>query len=170
MSDSIQHLGGAAGEAVPLQQVIDSVIAALLLALLWPVMLLAAVAIKLDSRGPVLFKQRRMGLQFRPFLIYKFRTMVAGAHKLGPGLTADQDTRVTRVGRVAGDTKVDALQQLSNVLKGGMSLVGPRPELPRYVRLFEEDYRRILTVRPGITDPASIAYSRASALLAGGGG
>ena len=167
MSDSIQHLGGAAGEAVPLQQVIDSVIAALLLALLWPVMLLAAVAIKLDSRGPVLFKQRRMGLQFRPFLIYKFRTMVAGAHKLGPGLTADQDPRVTRVGRFLRDTKLDELPQLFNVRKGEMSLVGSRPELPRYVRLFEEDYRQILMVRPGITDPASIAYRRESALLAG---
>ena len=150
-----------------MQRILDILIAALVLVLVSPLLLLVAVAIKLDSRGPVLFKQERVGRHFKPFRIYKFRTMVAGADRLGPGVTAGNDGRVTRVGRFIRDTKLDELPQLWNVLKGEMSLVGPRPELSRYVRLFEEDYRQILKVRPGITDPASIAYHHESALLLG---
>jgi lipopolysaccharide/colanic/teichoic acid biosynthesis glycosyltransferase len=143
----------------------DVIASAIGLAVLWPVMLLAGLAVWLDSRGGVLFTQERIGCGFRRFRIYKFRTMTAGPVG-GPTITADGDRRITRVGRVLRATKVDELPQLVNVLKGDMSLVGPRPEVGRYVKLFEHDYREILTVRPGITDLASLKYRDESRLLA----
>jgi lipopolysaccharide/colanic/teichoic acid biosynthesis glycosyltransferase len=136
------------------------------LALLAPFGLLVALAIKFDSRGPVFFRQVRVGRDFRPFRIYKFRTMVADAPARGGQLTAGADPRITRVGRVLRKTKVDELPQLINVLTGDMSLVGPRPEVPKYVELFASDYRDILSVRPGITDPASVKYRDEGKVLA----
>lgn len=136
------------------------------LTLLAPIGLLVALAIKLDSRGPVFFRQVRVGRDFRPFRINKFRTMVADAPARGGQLTAGADPRITRVGRILRKTKVDELPQLINVLVGDMSLVGPRPEVPKYVELFASDYRDILSVRPGITDPASVKYRDESAVLA----
>ena len=147
-----------------MQRVIDCLIAVTGLVILAPLMLLVAIAIKLDSQGPVLFKQERIGRHLKPFSIYKFRTMSAGAEKRGP-LTVRDDPRVTRLGAFLRDTKLDELPQLLNVLRGDMSLVGPRPELARYVRLFPDEFREILKVRPGITDPASIAYRHESSLL-----
>jgi lipopolysaccharide/colanic/teichoic acid biosynthesis glycosyltransferase len=136
------------------------------LALLAPFGLLVALAIKLDSRGPVFFRQTRIGQAFRPFAIYKFRTMVADAPARGGQLTTGADPRITRVGRILRKTKVDELPQLINVLIGDMSIVGPRPEVPKYVELFASDYRDILSVRPGITDPASVKYRDEGKLLA----
>jgi lipopolysaccharide/colanic/teichoic acid biosynthesis glycosyltransferase len=136
------------------------------LVVLSPVLLAAAVLVKLDSRGPVLFTQWRVGRELRPFLIYKLRTMRA-AQAGGPELTRHGDSRITRVGKLLRRTKLDELPQLFNVLKGDMSLVGPRPEVPRYVQLFHDDYREILQVRPGITDLASIRFRNESELLAG---
>lgn len=135
------------------------------LALLWPLGLLVALAIRLDSPGPVFFRQERVGLRGRTFRIHKFRTMrVQGG---GPLLTAGGDARVTRVGRVLRRHKLDELPQLIDVLRGEMSLVGPRPEVPRYMALYPEAARRaILSVRPGITDPASIAFRDEESLLA----
>jgi lipopolysaccharide/colanic/teichoic acid biosynthesis glycosyltransferase len=120
----------------------------------------AAVALGLrrQGAGPVLFRQIRVGRDFRPFQILKFRTMVPGADRMGPGITPGRDPRVTRFGALLRWTKLDELPQLWNVLRGDMSLVGPRPELPQYTRLFEDDFREILRVRPGITDLASLAY------------
>lgn len=132
----------------------------------WPLFAIAAVAIKLDSTGPVIFKQERIGRGFRPFFIYKFRTMVNDAPLKGGALTASGDPRVTRVGRILRQTKLDELPQLINVLKGDMSLVGPRPEVRKYVEVFRERYTMILTVRPGITDLASLKYRDESAILA----
>jgi len=132
----------------------------------WPLFLIAAMAIKLDSTGPVIFKQERIGRGFRPFFIYKFRTMVNDAPLKGGALTASGDPRVTRVGRILRQTKLDELPQLINVLKGDMSLVGPRPEVRKYVEVFRERYTMILTVRPGITDLASLKYRDESAILA----
>jgi len=132
----------------------------------WPLFAIAAVAIKLDSAGPVIFKQERIGRGFRPFFIYKFRTMVNDAPLKGGALTASGDPRVTRVGRILRQTKLDELPQLINVLKGDMSLVGPRPEVRKYVEVFRERYTMILTVRPGITDLASLKYRDESAILA----
>lgn len=131
-----------------------------------PLFLVVAAMVKLDSSGPVFFLQERMGKGFHPFWIYKFRTMVQDAPKRGGALTRSGDPRITRVGKLLRRTKIDELPQLINVLKGDMSLVGPRPEVRRYVDLFPAQYRTILTVRPGITDPASLKYRDESAILA----
>jgi lipopolysaccharide/colanic/teichoic acid biosynthesis glycosyltransferase len=125
--------------------------------------------VKVTSRGPVFFRQKRIGRQFQPFCIYKFRTMVEDAPDRGGPITVGDDPRITRVGRFFRKTKLDELPQLINVLKGDMSLVGPRPEVPRYVEMFRSDYEEILTVRPGITDLASILYRDESAVLAQAG-
>jgi len=135
------------------------------LLLVIPVLGIAALLIKLDSEGPVFFRQERVGRGFKPFLIYKFRTMVQDASKKGLPLTVGNDPRITRIGRFLRKTKVDELPQLINVLKGDMSFVGPRPEVPKYVELFRSDYEEILKIRPGITDLASIKYRDEEAVL-----
>lgn len=127
---------------------------------------MAALAIKLDSPGPVLFVQQRVGRNFRPFGIYKLRTMVADAPMRGGQITFGADPRITRVGRWLRKTKLDELPQLANVLLGHMSLVGPRPEVPRYVEMFREDYTCVLSVRPGLTDAASVKYRDEAGQLA----
>ncbi len=144
----------------------DFAAAAAGLILLSPLLIGAAIAVACNSRGPILFRQERMGRGFRPFKILKFRTMVADAQKLGAEITAGADPRITSVGHVLRKWKLDELPQLVNVLKGEMSLVGPRPEVPRYVAMYREDYACVLSVRPGITDPASLKYRNESALLA----
>lgn len=134
------------------------------LLLLSPLLLLAALWVKLDSPGPVLFRQTRVGRFGVPFTIHKFRTM-----RVAPGaaLTVGEDPRITRSGRVLRQTKLDELPQLWDVLRGAMSLVGPRPELPRYVAVYPAELRaQVLAVRPGITDPASLAFSHEAELLA----
>jgi lipopolysaccharide/colanic/teichoic acid biosynthesis glycosyltransferase len=142
----------------------DIFAAAIGLFVLSPLFLLIAIAIKLDSRGPVFFKQERIGREFRSFFIYKFRTMVENTW-VGSGLTIGMDPRITRIGRWLRKTKVDELPQIINVLKGEMSLVGPRPEVPRYVEMFRQDYEEILKLRPGITDLASLKYQNESEWL-----
>ena len=135
------------------------------LVLLAPVLLVAGVLVRLTSAGPVLFRQERIGLGFRPFTIYKFRTMVADAAQRGAAITCGADPRITPLGHVLRKTKIDELPQLFNVLRGDMSFVGPRPEVRRYVEMFRDDYQEILRVRPGITDLASIEYRDESTLL-----
>lgn len=143
----------------------DIVVAAVGLVLCAPLLLLVALAIRLEDGGPVLFRQERTGRRGRPFHIHKFRSMRAAA--AGPEVTADTDDRITRVGRFLRASKLDELPQLYDVLLGRMSLVGPRPEVRRYVDCWPSVARwRILSVRPGITDPASIAYRHESAELA----
>lgn len=136
------------------------------LVVLSPLLLAIALAVRLSSGGPVFFLQERVGRGFRRFKICKFRTMVIDAPKLGLQITAGEDPRITRVGRFLRKWKLDELPQLFNVLKGEMSLVGPRPEVPRYVEMFREDYACVLSVRPGITDPASLKYRDEAAILA----
>ncbi len=143
----------------------DVGVAAIGLIVLSPLMLILPVLIKCDSRGPVFFKQKRIGKDFRAFLIYKFRTMKENSELSGPMITIGQDPRITRIGRFLRKTKLDELPQLINVLKGEMSLVGPRPELPRFVELFRREYAEILTVRPGITDLASLKYQDEAKLM-----
>lgn len=138
---------------------------ALGLAALSPLLLLVALLVKLEDRGPVFFRQVRVGRGGRPFRIWKFRTMVVDAERRGRALTVGQDTRITRIGRFLRSTKLDELPQLINVLAGEMSLVGPRPEVPRYVERYTEAQRAILGLRPGITDLASIKYRNESDLL-----
>ena len=135
------------------------------LVLLSPIMVLATLLIKCDSKGPVLFKQERIGRAFCPFLIYKFRTMRQDLDNKGRLITIGEDPRVTRIGRVLRKTKIDELPQLINVLKGDMSFVGPRPEVRHFVELFRREYEEILTVPPGITDLASLKYRDEAVLL-----
>lgn len=150
-----------------LKRLFDIVFAALALLLLCPLLLAVALWVRLDSPGPVLFRQRRVGRGGRPFDIFKFRTMAAGAEAMGPQITVGADTRITRAGAWLRRAKLDELPQFYNVLRGDMSVVGPRPEVPRYVALYPPEVRTaILSVRPGITDLASIVYRDESALLA----
>jgi lipopolysaccharide/colanic/teichoic acid biosynthesis glycosyltransferase len=144
---------------------IDILVSLLGLVILSPIFILLAVLIKLDSRGPVFFRQERVGLGLRTFLIYKFRTMVQDAGSKGGLLTTGADPRITRFGGILRRTKMDELPQLINVLRGDMSLVGPRPEVRRYVDLFQHDYREILCMRPGITDLASLKYRDEASVL-----
>jgi lipopolysaccharide/colanic/teichoic acid biosynthesis glycosyltransferase len=124
-----------------------------------------ALLVKIGSEGPVFFRQERIGKDFRPFRIYKFRTMRNGATG-GPSITVAGDGRVTGIGRILRKLKADELPQLINVLRGDMSFVGPRPEMGKYVDLFRSDYEKLLTVRPGITDPASIHFADEEEVLA----
>lgn len=146
---------------------LDSLASLVGLLLASPVLLVVAALVKSTSPGPVLFWQERIGLGGLAFRIVKFRTMCQDADQRGPAITPADDARVTTVGRWLRRLKLDELPQLWNVLKGEMSLVGPRPEVPRYVESYSSAQRRVLTVRPGITDPASIAYRREEDLLAG---
>lgn len=143
---------------------LDVAAAAAGLLVLSPVFLAVAAAMKLLDPGPVFFRQARAGLGFKPFLIYKFRTMRAGS--AGAQVTSEADPRVTRLGRLLRKCKIDELPQLLNVLRGEMSVVGPRPEVPKYVDMFKDDYRLILSVKPGITDYAAIKYRDEEAVLA----
>ena len=135
------------------------------LILLWPLFLLVAFCIKLDDGGPVFFRQERVGFNGSPFRIWKFRTMVIDAERLGKPLTVGPDPRMTRFGFWLRKLKVDELPQLLNVLSGEMSLVGPRPEVPRYVAFYTAEQRQVLGLAPGITDPASIEYRHENDLL-----
>lgn len=126
--------------------------------ILMPLFVIMAIIIKLDSSGPVFFRQKRIGRNFCPFFIYKFRTMTSYQTENGPEITVGGDSRITKVGRILRKIKIDELPQLINVLKGEMSLVGPRPEVQKYVELYRKDYEEILKVRPGITDIASIVF------------
>ena len=135
------------------------------LLLLQPLFVVTAIMIKVDSQGPVFFRQGRVGRNFRRFMIYKFRTMVVDAEKNGLRITSGGDSRITKVGRILRKFKIDELPQLFNVLKGDMSLVGPRPEVEEYVKLYEKDYMEILKRRPGITDVSSIIFREEEAVL-----
>ena len=137
------------------------------LLLLQPFFIVIAIMIKVDSTGPVFFRQGRVGKNFKPFMIYKFRTMVLDAENKGLHITSGGDNRITRVGRILRRLKIDELPQLYNVLKGDMSLVGPRPEVIRYVEWYKEDYERILSVRPGITDISSMTFRNEESILQG---
>ena len=139
-----------------LKRLVDIAASAAGLVLLGPLFGLTALAVLVLCGRPVFFRQVRVGRGFRPFRMYKFRTMVL--NHSGRPITAPGDGRVTRAGKILRAAKLDELPQLWNVLKGDMSLVGPRPEVPEYVELFRERYRRILTVRPGITDLASVRF------------
>lgn len=151
-----------------LKRAFDVLAAAAGLLLLSPLLLLIALAIKLESPGPVFFRQERVGRHGRPFHIFKFRTMTVGQPTGGIQLTVAGDRRITRVGALLRRTKLDELAQLIDVLRGTMSLVGPRPEVPHYVAHYPADWReRLLSVRPGITDFASVRYRDENELLAG---
>jgi lipopolysaccharide/colanic/teichoic acid biosynthesis glycosyltransferase len=142
---------------------LDAVLATGLLVLLVPVVIVVGAAIKLDSPGPILYRCRRIGLHGREFAMLKFRKMWNGA--AGPALTAANDDRFTRVGRLLARTKLDEIPQLWNVLKGDMSLVGPRPEDPAFVEPRRNEFAPVMRVRPGITGLSQLAFARESEIL-----
>jgi len=148
-----------------MKRTFDIVVSLLGLVVLSPLLLLIGFVIKLDSPGPIFFRQERIGKGFRPFFIFKFRTMVQDLSGRGRLITVGDDPRITRPGGFLRKTKIDELPQLINVLKGDMSLVGPRPEIRQYVELFQKDYEEILKVRPGISDMASLKYSDEASML-----
>ena len=135
----------------------DIVFSLLGIIFLFPVFVILALMVKLDSKGPVFYRGLRVGKGGKLFRIYKFRTMVPGADKMGGPSTASDDPRLTRIGKLLKRYQLDELPQLINVLKGEMSLVGPRPEVPQYIKLLsEKEKEKILSVRPGMTDYASL--------------
>ncbi|MDE5618167.1 MAG: sugar transferase [Clostridia bacterium] len=144
----------------------DIIISALSLLLLLPIFVIIAIAIKCSSKGYVYFRQERVGKGGKPFKIFKFRTMVSDAESKGLQITVGADARITKVGKFLRKTKIDELPQLINVLVGSMSLVGPRPEVPKYVNMYDDVQRNVLLVRPGITELASIVYRNENELLA----
>ncbi|MCZ7557083.1 MAG: sugar transferase [Bacteroidia bacterium] len=150
-----------------MQRLIDILASSLGLILLAPVFIVIAVWIKLTSPGSVLYRATRTGRNGVPFALYKFRSMRTDADRIGSGITSAGDTRITPVGRFLRRSKLDELPQLINVLKGQMSLVGPRPEDPRFVEHYPEHLRDILKYRPGMTSPASIAFRNENSLLTG---
>lgn len=146
-----------------LKRAIDILAASVFLVITLPVLTFAGVLIRLDSPGPAIFCQPRMGRRFRPFRLYKLRTMRIVAD--GPAYTLATDPRITATGRWLRRFKIDELPQLWNVLRGDMSIVGPRPVVPELAVEFDCAYRELLTVRPGLTDPASVKYCREAEIL-----
>ncbi len=147
------------------KRLLDITLSLIGLTVMLPLFALIAILIKIDSPGPVFYKHRRIGKNFKPFGVYKFRTMVKDADKRGPQITSGGDPRITKIGRFLRKSKIDELPQLINVLKGDMSLVGPRPEVEKYVNLYKKDYQEILKVRPGITDISSVIYRDEESVL-----
>lgn len=151
---------------ISVKRVFDLLGATLGLLAFAPLFIVSAVLIKLEDRGPVFFRQERVGYKGRLFFIWKFRTMVRDAENHGSLLTVGRDPRITRFGGFLRNTKLDELPQLINVLFGDMTLVGPRPEVPRYVAMYTAEQRKVLDLMPGITDPASIKFCNESETLA----
>ena len=148
-----------------LKRTFDIVVSSICLILLSPLFLIVSMIIKLDSRGPVFYKQIRVGKDSADFLLYKFRSMRINSDKEGLLTVGEKDSRVTKTGFYLRKYKLDELPQLINVVKGEMSFVGPRPEVRKYVDLYDEKQRQVLKIRPGITDNASIIYRNENEML-----
>ena len=151
--------------SIALKRVFDFLVSLLMLLILWPFMLLIALAVRLDSPGPALFLQERVTTYGRRFKIWKFRTMVNNAEKLGTQVTVSGDSRVTRVGKLLRSVRLDELPQLVNVLKGDMSFVGTRPEVVKYVEQYTPEMMATLLLPAGVTSEASIRYKDEYKLL-----
>jgi lipopolysaccharide/colanic/teichoic acid biosynthesis glycosyltransferase len=150
------------------KRILDIVFTSIGIVPLLPVMGIIALLIKLEDGGSVIFKHERVGYRFKKFKLYKFRTMVENAQKLGPSVTKADDPRITRLGKFLRKYKLDELPQLFNVLKGDISLVGPRPEVEKYIKHYEEDFKEILwKVKPGITDYATLEFRNEEEMLKG---
>jgi len=150
-----------------IKRIFDITVALMGLIILAPILVVIAILIKVDSPGPVFFRGKRVGQYGKIFYILKFRSMVPDAPQKGAAITCKDDARITRIGRVLRKTKLDELPSLVNVLKGEMSLVGPRPEAPVWVERYTFQQRAVLTVKPGITGLAQIKYRNEEALLSG---
>lgn len=149
-----------------MKRLLDIFSSALVLLLLLPLWLIIALAIVLESRGGVFYRQIRVGKDNQDFYLYKFRTMRTGSDQKGLLTVGERDSRITRVGYFLRKYKIDEFPQLLNVLKGDMSIVGPRPEVRKYVDMYTPEQMRVLSVRPGLTDIASIQYVHENELLA----
>jgi lipopolysaccharide/colanic/teichoic acid biosynthesis glycosyltransferase len=149
-----------------MKRIFDVVSSCLVLVNLSSLLLIISIAIKMDSKGNIIYKQQRVGRNNKNFNLLKFRTMRVGADQTGLITVGDRDPRITRIGYFLRKYKIDELPQLINVIKGEMSIVGPRPEVRKYVDLYSEEEQRVLSVRPGLTDYASIEYIDENALLA----
>lgn len=153
--------------SLALKRTFDAIVSAFMLILLSPVFLVLAIAIKADSPGPVFFRQVRVTQYGRKFRIFKFRTMVAGADKMGAQVTAKGDSRITKVGKFIRKYRLDELCQLIDILRGTMSFVGTRPEVPRYVARYTDEMMATLLLPAGVTSEASIRYKDEERLLEG---
>lgn len=153
--------------SLAMKRVFDIVVALTMLILLSPVFLVLAVAIKIDSNGPVFFRQLRVTQYGKEFKIYKFRTMVANAEKMGTQVTVENDNRITKIGNFIRDYRLDEIPQLLNVLNGTMSFVGTRPEVSKYVKEYSPEMYATLLLPAGITSLASIKYKDEAKLLSG---
>ena len=150
-----------------LKRLFDIVASTIGLIVLSTVLVGIALAVKVSSPGPIFYRANRVGRYGNHFKLLKFRSMVINADKIGPSVTGASDSRITPIGRFLRRTKLDELPQLLNVIRGEMSIVGPRPEDPRYVAHYTEEQRQVLNVRPGITSPASIQYRDEESMLTG---
>ena len=148
-----------------IKRLFDIIISFVAFAIFWPLLLVIALAIALESRGGIFFKQQRVGRGERVFWIFKFRTMLPDSESKGLLTVGGRDTRITKVGYYLRKYKLDELVQLFNILKGDMSWVGPRPEVPKYVNMYNEEQKKVLSVRPGLTDYASLAYINENEIL-----
>lgn len=151
------------------KRIFDIAFSSIGLIFLSPFLLLIAILIKLESAGPVFYRGLRVGRHGNPFRIYKFRSMVQNADKLGASSTSNEDVRVTKVGRLIRKFKLDEFSQLINVILGDMSIVGPRPEVKKFVNMYTEEEKAILTLRPGITDWASIRFHNEGEIIEASG-
>jgi len=147
------------------KRILDIIISLIALLVLSPLLIIISVLLLITAGTPILFTQERVGRNWKPFYIYKFRTMVKDAEDLGPQISVENDSRVTPVGRILRKYKLDELPQFINVIKGEMSIVGPRPEVKKYADAYKNDYSVILKIKPGISDYASIHYHNESSLL-----
>ena len=149
-----------------LKRAFDLILSIAFLLITLPVLLLIALAIKVDSSGPVLYRGKRVGLNGEEFEILKFRTMVNRPSLVGPAITGGKDPRITQAGRFLRNYKLDEIPQLLNVIRGEMSLVGPRPEDPKYVAYYTAEQRKALSVLPGVASSAAVQFRHEEAILA----
>lgn len=167
-ADVLLNPAGPSRRTTIVKRVIDVAVSATALLVLLPLLMAMAISIKLDSPGPIFFRQERVGRKGRLFRIFKFRTMIADAAKVGPALTVRADKRITALGKFLRGSKLDEVPQLLNVLSGDMSIVGPRPEVPEFMRFYTPQQRAlILSMRPGLTDYAAICFHDESSMLDG---
>jgi lipopolysaccharide/colanic/teichoic acid biosynthesis glycosyltransferase len=148
------------------KRIFDFIASLIGLILLSPFLVIIGILIKISDKGPIFYRSKRIGQNFKPFYLLKFRTMVVNAEELGPSITKGGDQRITKIGKFLRKTKLDELPQLWNVVKGELSLVGPRPEVEKYISFYKDDYKEILKIRPGITDYAAIKFRNEEEILA----
>ena len=148
-----------------LKRVFDFIVSAILLLMIWPILAIIAIAVKIDSQGPVFFRQERVTTYGKKFRIWKFRTMVVNAEKIGSQVTVSNDRRVTKVGKILRGIRLDELPQVINILLGEMSFVGTRPEVVKYVEAYKPEYYATLLLPAGVTSEASIRYKDEDKLL-----